>query len=159
MNTEERAAKAKENFLSGFNCCQSVVLAFSDVLGIDEKTLASLSSGFGAGMGRLREVCGCVSAMTMVAGCLCPAVEQTDEGALSPAPLDRRGANYALVQKLAAAYKAENGSIICRELLSLDKKAESPMPSARNVEYYKKRPCPELCACAARILAEELSTK
>lgn len=158
MNTEERAAKAKENFLSGFNCCQSVVLAFSDVLGIDEKTLASLSSGFGAGMGRLREVCGCVSAMTMVAGCLCPAVSETPEG-VKPAPNEQRGANYALVQKLAAAYKAENGSIICRELLSLDKKAESPMPSARNVEYYKKRPCPELCACAARILAEELSTK
>lgn len=152
LDMEARAEMARAFFKKGYNCCQAVVLAYSDVIGLDEDTIATISSGFGGGYARLREVCGCVSGMTLVAGAALPANV--------PADMERRGANYKLTQKLAAQYREENGSIICRELLGLEKaqKPEDPMPSARTSEYYSKRPCPELCACAARILAKTLNS-
>lgn len=150
FDIEERARKAKQNFLDGYNCCQSVMLAFSDVFEADELTLSTIASGFGGGLARMREVCGTVSAIGMAAGFISPAVH--------PKNMEERTANYALVQELAGEFRKENGSIICAELLGLrpKKEIESPAPSERTEEYYKKRPCPELVACSARIIARKL---
>ena len=63
-------ALAEQNFENGYNCAQAVLLAFSDLTGLEEKAALSLASSFGGGMGRLREVCGAVSGMFMVAGLL-----------------------------------------------------------------------------------------
>lgn len=145
----ERAEMARKNFLDGYNCCQAVLLAFTDVLGITPGTAATVASGFGGGMGRLREVCGTVSALTIASGYIHPACD--------PSIKSDRIANYAIVQELAGAFKEENGSIVCRELLGISSKAkESPVPSDRTNEYYRKRPCAELAGCSARILAEKL---
>lgn len=149
----ERGARAERYFKEGYNCCQSVVLAFSDILhndyGLSENVLASMCSGFGGGFGRLREVCGAVSGMTIMAGFIRPSAD--------PSVKVDRTANYALVQKFAAAYKAENGSIVCRELLGLaGSLKESPVPSDRTPEYYRKRPCGQLVRLAATIVAEKL---
>ena len=165
FDIENRARKARQNFLDGYNCCQSVLLAFSDIFGTDSQTIATIASGFGGGMARMREVCGTVSALAMASGFMSPAV--------TPKNMDERTANYALVQELAGEFRKENGSIICRELLGLDRKAaaqtaagetntsgncatELPRPSERTPEYYRKRPCPELVACSARIIARKL---
>lgn len=150
FDIEERARKAKQNFLDGYNCCQSVMLAFSDVFEADELTLSTIASGFGGGLARMREVCGTVSAIGMAAGFISPAVH--------PKNMEERTANYALVQELAGEFRKENGSIICAELLGLRPKKgiESPAPSERTEEYYRKRPCPELVACSARIIARKL---
>lgn len=150
FDIEERARKAKQNFLDGYNCCQSVMLAFSDVFEADELTLSTIASGFGGGLARMREVCGTVSAIGMAAGFISPAVH--------PKNMEERTANYALVQELAGEFRKENGSIICAELLGLrpKKEIESPAPSERTEEYYMKRPCPELVACSARIIARKL---
>lgn len=150
FDIEERARKAKQNFLDGYNCCQSVMLAFSDVFEADELTLSTIASGFGGGLARMREVCGTVSAIGMAAGFISPAVH--------PKNMEERTANYALVQELAGEFRKENGSIICAELLGLrpKKEIESPAPSERTEEYYRKRPCPELVACSARIIAKKL---
>lgn len=150
FDIEERARKAKQNFLDGYNCCQSVMLAFSDVFQADELTLSTIASGFGGGLARMREVCGTVSAIGMAAGFISPAVH--------PKNMEERTANYALVQELAGEFRKENGSIICAELLGLrpKKEIESPAPSERTEEYYRKRPCPELVACSARIIARKL---
>ena len=150
IDIEERSRRAREIFHSGYNCCQAVALAFSDITGLDEKTLAAASSGFGGGFGRLREVCGCVSGMTLVAGLVSPATD--------PSNMEARRANYALVQRLAEAFRSENGSIVCRELLGLAAGAkEGPAPSPRTPEYYKARSCEDRVASAARILATYLS--
>ena len=123
--------------------------AFSDIFGIDGTTAATIASGFGGGMARMREVCGTVTAMGMAAGFMSPAIRPKD--------MKERTANYALVQELADEFRKENGSIICRELLGITaKKEESPAPSQRTPEYYRKRPCPELVACSARIIASRL---
>jgi C_GCAxxG_C_C family probable redox protein len=140
------------------------VLAYNDIFGIDDSVAAKLSSGFGGGIGRLREVCGSVSGMVMLAGMLCPADKPDDRTA--------KTRNYALVQEVAADFKALNGSIVCRELLGLSPMGttvinpsdihgipESPVPSDRTPEYYKKRPCEELVKIAARIVGERISNK
>ena len=102
FDLEERVEKAKKLFKEdGFNCCQAVVLAYNDIFGLDDKTAASVASGFGGGMGRMREVCGSVSGMVLLAGLLKPATDPSDKAA--------RTGNYALVQEVAADFKALNG--------------------------------------------------
>ena len=159
INIEERAEKAQKLFKEGgYNCCQAVVLAYCDVFGLDEKIAASLTSGFGGGMGRMREVCGAVSGMTFLSGLICPADDPSIKSA--------RTGNYALVQDMAEEFRKINGSIVCRELLGmvpmgsgLATSKESPEPSDRTAEYYKKRPCDELVKIAARIVGERIVNK
>ncbi|MDD6306238.1 MAG: C-GCAxxG-C-C family protein [Clostridiales bacterium] len=139
-----RREKAMQLFEEGYNCAQSVFLAFEDLHGIDRKTAAKLSSSFGGGMGRLREVCGAVSGMFMTAGVL--------YGYDDPKASTEKSEHYGRIQELAKAFEEKNGSIVCRELLGLEVKRETPVPEARTAEYYKKRPCKELVGDAAEIL-------
>lgn len=150
VTPQERDRMARAFFRDGYNCCQSVLLAFEDVIGLSREEIATLGSGFGGGMGRLREVCGAMSAMTFMAGVLRPAAD--------PGNLDGRTANYALVQKFAERFRAEHGSIVCRDILQIraDHK-EPPVPSVRTAEWYTKRPCERIIGSAARIIAEEMS--
>ena len=151
METSKRAERARDNFLQGYNCAQAVVLAFDDVLaehGIDAPVMARIASPFGGGMGRMREVCGAVSGMLMVLG----AVEGSDDAKAFRAKKEL----YQRVQELAGAFREENGSIVCRELLGLGKGPSEATPERRTDAYYKKRPCAELCACAAQILADRM---
>jgi len=147
----DKAQIAGDLFKEGYNCAQAVALAFKDELGIDEKTLLKLSSSFGGGMGRMREVCGAVSGMFMVAGVLFGTDDVGDN--------KKKAEHYALIQKLAAKFKEENGSIICRELLGVEGANTAPKPSERNEKYYKKRPCEMLVRDAARIILEELKER
>ena len=138
------SGKAMEYFKQGYNCTQSVVVAFRDKLNIDFKTAMKLSSSFGGGMGRLREVCGAVSGMFIVAGLL--------YGYDNPIDKIAKTAHYKLIQDLATEFKKSNGSIICRDLLGLGKGADSPIPDDRTKEYYSKRPCVQLVGMAAEII-------
>lgn len=140
--------KAVNNFREGYNCAQSVLLAFANKVGLKENEALKLASSFGGGMGRLREVCGAVSAMFMIAGIL--------KGYTEPNNDIVKANHYKLIQDLAAEFKSKYGTIICRELLGLDGTEFSPIPSARTDEYYKERPCEEFIKCAAEIVEEEL---
>ena len=153
--------KAKELFEKGYNCCQAVVAAFADEpwfidSGLTLETASKLASSFGGGMGRLREVCGTVSGMFMISGLAQGFAEKK-------AP--EKAAHYQRIQDLAAAFKKENGSIICRELLGLDKANQTTVsgdafastPEERTAQYYKKRPCGELCKIAGDILEDFLA--
>ena len=144
-----RADKAKELFEGGCNCCQAVFCAFLDETNLTEEEALRLSAGFGGGFGRLREVCGAVSGMTMV---LSNKFASTD-----PNDHEKKKELYALIQKAAGEFREENGSIICRELLGLSEKNSSPVPEERTKEYYKKRPCAELVHCAAEIAEKYIS--
>ena len=141
-----RREAAMANFMKGYNCSQSVVLAFADMIDIDEATLSKLSSSFGGGMGRLREVCGSVSGMFMVAGLL--------YGYDGPETGKVKADHYARIQELAKRFEEKHGSIVCRELLGLSVRHDIPVPEARTSEYYKKRPCPEIIGDAAEILEQ-----
>lgn len=151
IDLQARVERARELFTSGYNCSQSVFLAYSDLFGLEPGLAATISAPLGGGMGRLREVCGAVSGMTLVAGMLSPAHDPKDQAA--------KAANYALVQRFAERFREENGAIVCRELLGLTQQKDAPTPSPRTAEYYRKRPCVEYVACAAKIIGEYLQEK
>lgn len=134
-------------FLKGYNCSQSVVAAFAPQLGLTEETALRLSAGFGAGIGRMREVC----------GAFCGVVTVLSMVYADPADPKDKSRMYALVQESAEQYRSRNGgSIICRELLAKAGAAPAGGTAAedRTADYYKKRPCPELCRLCADLCAE-----
>ena len=159
MTTEERVAKGVALFKEGYNCAQSVVMAFADDYGMDESFAAHISSSFGGGIGRMRETCGAACGMFMLAG-----LEVKGD---YPDP-ELKKQNYEVVQRLANDFKAETGSIICKELLGLNKqRADGTIseikivatPEARTAEYYKKRPCVRMVETAIRIYCNYLEEK
>ena len=144
----DHSIKAGELFLSGSNCSQAVVLAFEDLTGLDRDTAMKLSSAFGGGIGRMREVCGAVSGMMMVLGLL--------YGYTDPGEKDcNKKALYTDVQALAGKFREEVGSIICREILK--NPSTDPNPTPRTAEFYKVRPCARMVMTAARILDEYIA--
>ena len=143
------AEKAKAYFEQGYNCAQAVTLAFAEEMGVEKEMAAKMASSFGGGLGRLREVCGCVSGMALAAGAL--------YGYSEPEAKEEKADHYALIQKLANEFKERNGSIICRELLAGINNDKNPVPEERTESYYKKRPCAELAYVAAQILEEEMA--
>ena len=142
---------AKELFKKGYNCSQSVFVAFCDETGLDIEDALKISSSFGGGMGRLREVCGAVSGMFMVVGMKYGYTDPTDKL--------KKSEHYKLIQSLAKRFENKNQSIICRDLLKLTSKLEAPIPEDRTEAYYKKRPCAELVEYAAQKLDEYIEIK
>jgi C_GCAxxG_C_C family probable redox protein len=143
---ENKSETAKKYFMQGYNCAQAVLLAFADDLQIDKEFALKLASPFGGGMGGQREVCGAVSAMFMVAG--------LKRGYSDAKNQEEKKKLYALIKELSDKFKAENGSIICKELLGLQNSVKDASPHERNENYYKKRPCSEITAFAARLAQE-----
>lgn len=144
----DHSLKAAELFMDGYNCAQTIAVAFSDVTGLDEAFSARMASSFGGGMGRMREVCGAVSGMLMVAGLL--------YGYDIPGDDVSKKAHYTLVQTLAGEFRKEAGSIVCREILK--NPPSDPAPTPRTEEFYRKRPCTRMVMLAARILDEYIRT-
>ena len=151
---DARVARAVENFMSGYGCCQSVVAAFADLYGLDDLQAKRIAAGFGGGVGRLRMMCGAVSGIVMLVGLDCGQTEGSDR--------DGKSACYKVVQELLAQSEAENGSLICAEILGLkghEKAHSSYVASPRTAEYYKQRPCAAKVESAARIFANYLRSK
>ena len=154
LNLDERVQQAVENFMAGYGCCQSVVAAFADLYGLDEIMAKRIAAGFGGGVGRLRMMCGAVTGIVMLVGLDCGQTEGSDRKGKS--------ACYKVVQDLLAQSKAENGSLICAEILGIkgyEKAQDSYVASARTAEYYKTRPCAAKVESAAKIFAEYLKGK
>lgn len=137
----DHTLQAATLFQQGYSCAQAVAVAFSDITGLEPEISAKLASSFGGGMGRMREVCGAVSGMLLVAGYL--------YGYGVPNPTDQK-AHYALVQELARQFRECASSIICREILQ--NPPSDPKPTPRTEEFYKNRPCTRMVVLAAQIL-------
>ena len=156
INVEERVERAVAFFKEGYNCSQSVVAAYADMYGYTTEQALMMSASFGAGIGRMRETCGAACGMFLLAG--------LQTGCTDPKDAAGKGANYAVVQDLAAKFAHINGSIVCAELLGLREKSQSGIgsptaPQERNAEYYKKRPCVEMVRSAATLFGEYLNTR
>ena len=150
---DERVARAVDNFMAGYGCCQSVVAAFADIYGLDEVMAKRIAAGFGGGVGRLRMMCGAVSGIVMLVGLECGQTEGSDRAGKSTC--------YKVVQELLARSERENGSLICAEILGLnghDKAHCTYEASPRTAEYYKTRPCAAKVESAARIFADYLKS-
>jgi len=147
---KSHAEQARELFEQGYNCAQSVFAAFCDETGMELETALKLAAPFGGGIGRLREVCGAVSGMTMVVG--------MKYGYTDPKDTQTKMEHYRLTQTLVKEFKEKNGSFICRELLNLDS-AGDPLPEERTPQYYQSRPCADLVENAARIMEEYIQSR
>lgn len=143
--------KATELFYQGCNCSQAVFAAFCDITGIGYEEALKMASPFGGGLGRLRETCGAVSGMALAAGCLYGYNDITDP--------EKKKEVYALTAGMAVKFKAEMGSIICKELLGLENYEYSPEAQPRTPEFYQTRPCPKCIATAAGILDDVIRAK
>lgn len=141
-----RALLAKQYFRKGYSCSQAIVLAYKDLIKLDEETCLKIASPFGGGFARLREVCGAFSGMMIVFGYLKgnPTID-----------LKRKQELYTEIQEMAKEFTDLNGFLRCRDLLKLHSKS-SPKPSKRNKQYYHNRPCEEIVGNAARILEKHL---
>ncbi len=157
MNHQEidaRVERAVDYFMQGYGCCQSVVAAYADLYGLDEKLALKIAAGFGGGVGRMRMMCGAVSGIVMLVG--------LEEGQTEGSDREGKSHCYKIVQQLLEESKKQNGSIICAEILGLnghEKATCSYIASERTAEYYKNRPCAAKVESAARIFAEYLSKK
>ncbi len=138
----DHGMKAAELFLQGYNCAQAVTVAFSDITGLSPEFSAKFASSFGGGMGRMREVCGAVSGMLMVLSLL--------YGYEVPGNDTVKKAHYTAVQDVAAQFREQTGSIVCREILK--NPPSDPNPTPRTEEFYKKRPCARMVLLAGNIL-------
>ena len=148
---DERVARAVENFMAGYGCCQSVVAAFADLYGLDDTLAKKIAAGFGGGVGRMRMMCGAVSGIVMLVGLHCGQTEGSDR--------EGKSACYKVVQELLEQSRQQNGSLICAEILGLngyEKATSSYIASPRTAEYYKTRPCAAKVESAARIFADFL---
>jgi len=146
---------AKELFESGYNCAQSVFGAFCDITGYSLDEAAKIASGFGGGFSRQREVCGAVSGAVLVLNYL--------YGYTDPKSMEDKKDTYAIVTEFINKFKERCSSIICRELINESRGTDNSTSiehiNKRTNEYYKKRPCSELCAIAEEILNEIIASK
>ena len=141
--------QAAELFLEGYNCAQSVYIAFAPRMGITKKQAAKMASALGGGLCRMRETCGAVSGGMMVLGAIM--------GYDSPDDLAKK-ILYARGQRVMKQFKEQFGTLNCLELLKLPKDgALSPVPTPRTREFYQKRPCARFIYEMARLVEEELS--
>ena len=108
---EARVNRAVDYFMQGYGCCQSVVAAFADIYGLDEKLALKIAAGFGGGVGKMRMMCGAVSGLVMLIG--------LEEGQTEGADNEGKSHCYKIVQQLLEESKQQNGSIICAEILGL----------------------------------------
>lgn len=143
---QSRVEDAVKTFEAGYGCAQSVFATYADFFGMDRETALKLASPLGGGIGRMREVCGAVTGMALLAG--------LKDGNTNPGDEEARERIYLLVREMSDRFKDENGTIICRELLGIRTREQSAKPDKRTLEYYENRPCRRLVAGAAKIIEE-----
>ena len=144
MNKVESAVFS---FNNGFNCCQSLLLAYCQEFGLDSQVASRLSTGFGGGMGRMAGVCGAVTGAFMVLGLKYGKMKAEDN--------ESREKTYMLVKEFAGKFKARNDSIICKDILECDISTRQGLRMAREKALFSKV-CPKFVQDAAEILEEML---
>lgn len=138
VDVQQREALARKFHSEGYNCSQSVVMAYADVCGIDLETAARLSFPFGGGLSGLREVCGCVTGAAVVSSFVRPYDAQNPMSAAE---------SRAFVKNIANRFKEENGDVVCRRLLGIEPGCPKP-----------KKPCSDYVGYVARLIGEELNS-
>lgn len=143
MNQAEK--KAINIFRSGFNCAQSVLSAYSEKIGFDEKFATDISSGFGGGMGKLQETCGAVTGAFMVIG--------IQNSKSIPDVEIRKEQTTAMIQQFSEKFKSIHGSTNCKTLLNSDLKTEEGQAYIK-LNKLNESVCEKCIADSIRIIEE-----
>jgi len=125
----------------GLNCCQTVFSLFAPELGLDEKTALKIASGFGAGMA-CAETCGAVTGAYMVIG--------LKHGHFTPDP-EKKAHTKELIKKFNEKFRAEHGSLICKELAGFDISRPEESEKATNAGVFTTL-CPKFIQTSCEIL-------
>lgn len=126
---KKRTEVALSQFDKGFNCAQSVVMAFKEELGVDHRSVLRLTAGFGGGIGKKGEVCGAVTGGVMVIG----ARHGTDveKEAVATTQIKTR--------ELLDSFSEKHGTYYCRELtMGCDLATEEGQKTFRTLELKDK---------------------
>ena len=113
---KQRTQKALESFRAEQNCAQSVLTSYSDKLNFDKALALSITSGFGAGMGRLQKTCGAVTGAFMVIGIY-------NDMHISDSNESKETTN-TMIQKFNEKFNAIHQTTDCAKLLNCDLKTE-----------------------------------
>lgn len=144
----DRVEKARELFLSGFSCAQSMFIAFSDIFSMTDDNARRLAAGLGGGIGRMRETCGVITSGSLILSLVYGPTQGEDR--------DSKAKTYEKVRELMERMKELEGTVCCRELLGLDEAEESCVPQERTQQYYEDRPCERLVVECATVLCQML---
>lgn len=134
---EKKVARAVELHKRGYNCSQCVVMTFAEDLGLNADVAESMSAAFGGGVAKMKEVCGCVSAMAMLAGFV-----QGNKNQERKTDLEK---TYDWTKSLVDEFRNECGEIICKRLRGIEAGNTKPI-----------RPCRELISSAVRMVGRKI---
>lgn len=143
----ERSAKALKLYSEGFNCAQSVIASFSDILDVDEETAVKIASGFGGGMGRMQDTCGAITGAFMVIGYLRGKFKTNDHESAEKA--------NRLIQEFSQEFSKEHGSIKCKSLINYDLNSVEGLTAAKEADVFNKK-CAFFVKTAVELLEKTL---
>lgn len=138
----ERVKIAVDSFRNGYNCAQSVLVAFSDLTGFKSEDLLNMGSALGGGFCRTRNLCGAVNAVGILYGL----ITKTDDKAKA----------YGEMQTMIANFLMKYGSLNCGDLLKGVSVTKGCVPQERTEQYYAERPCERIIEDCVKILQEYL---
>ncbi|HSH52643.1 MAG TPA: C-GCAxxG-C-C family protein [Bacteroidales bacterium] len=146
----KRYEKALKYYAEGYNCAQSVIVAFADVLNLPEETTLKLAAGFGGGMGRLQQTCGAITGAFMVIGYLKGNYQQDEESQQS------REITNQLIQDFSRIFADKHGSINCKSLIDIDLNSSEGLKKAKETDVFNKK-CTHFIKTAVELLEDTLA--
>jgi C_GCAxxG_C_C family probable redox protein len=141
----KRSDKALQFYSKGFNCAQSVIASFADVLEVNEETAIRMASGFGGGMGRMQDTCGAITGAFMVIGYLRGKYKTDDEHS--------NEMTNKLIQDFSKKFTEKHGSINCKSLINYDLNSTEGLKAAKDADVFNKK-CAFFVKTAVEMLEE-----
>ena len=137
LEIEKKVAQAMELHSQGYNCAQCVVLVFAEDVKLDRRLAETIAAPFGGGVAKMKEVCGCVSAMALLSGFI-----KENIGVDGKVDVMK---TYDWTKCLADKFRNQCGEIVCKRLKGLEPGSTKP-----------PQPCKELIAAAVRLIGESI---
>jgi len=144
----KRSEKALQLYSNGFNCAQSVIASFADILNVTEETAVRMAAGFGGGMGRMQETCGAATGAFMVIGFLRGKYKEGDD--------ESNERTNKLIQEFSRQFTKAHGSVNCKALIKFDINSEEGIEEAREADVFNKK-CTYFVKTSVELLEEILS--
>ena len=140
---QSRVDQVIDNFLDGYNCCQSIFSTYSNIHGVDRETALKLASGMGGGVGHSGEICGFVNAACLLIGLK----HGTDDPA---SKLDV----FPLCLEFCDEFTAKYGSVKCKDIIKRDIRTKEATIKAKEEGVFSA-----ICVKCGRFAADLLETK
>ena len=150
MSKDVCALKKAVNFYHmGYNCCQSILMAFAPFFEMKAANVIKLGLAFGNAHSTSSNVCGCISAIGIIVGHI--------DGDTFP---ESKKKIYPITKELSQKFEAKLGSKVCLDVIKKAKNIESSNETPVDIEkLYKSRPCAKVVEHTTQIILEYLQFK